>query len=150
MTTEFLFYHLQRSSLEQTLPPLLGKVLQRGWRAVVLAGSEDRVEHLTQHLWTFDPASFIPHGSRNDGHPARQPIWLTAVEENPNGAQVMVLTEGTGMQAPEAFQRVCDLFDGHDPDAVAAARTRWRRWRDAGHALSYWQQDNEGRWRQKA
>lgn len=150
MTTEFLFYHLQRRSLEQTLPPLLGKILQRGWRAVILTGSEERTEQLTQYLWTYDPASFLPHGNRKDGFSARQPIWLTATEENPNQAQVLVLTEGAALQAPESFVRVCDLFDGNDPGAVSAARTRWRRWRDAGHKLSYWQQEPGGKWSQKA
>jgi len=37
--TEILFYHLERATLESVLPGLLEKSLERGWRAVVRAGS---------------------------------------------------------------------------------------------------------------
>ena len=51
--TEVRFYHLQRSALEQALTKLLEKTLERGWRAVVMAGSEDRVEALNAVLWNY-------------------------------------------------------------------------------------------------
>lgn len=147
--TEIRFYHLQRQSLEQALPAILERVIERGWRAVVLAGSPDRVEALTQHLWTYDPASFLPHGSDTDGNAAEQPIWLTVRDENPNQANVLVLTDG--MEAADAggFAIVCDLFDGSVPEAVESARTRWRRCREAGHALVYYQQSPRGKWEEK-
>ena len=44
--TEVRFYHLQRKTLEDALPQILEKTLERGWRAVVMAGSEERVEAL--------------------------------------------------------------------------------------------------------
>ena len=43
-TTEALFYHLERHPLEVVLPQLLLRTLERGWRAVVQAGSEERLE----------------------------------------------------------------------------------------------------------
>ena len=49
--TEILFYHLHRQPLERVLPPLLEKSLERGWRAVVQASSEERIEALDAHLW---------------------------------------------------------------------------------------------------
>jgi len=154
--TEVRFYHLQRKSLEQALPPLLEKVLERGMRAVVLAGSEERIEAFNQLLWTWDPASFLPHGSRRDGSAAAQPVWLTTVAENPNGAQVLVQTDGAGGDSAgldgsglEGIALVCDLFDGNDPEAVAAARQRWRSCKAAGHQLTYWQQSATGGWERK-
>ena len=65
--TEVRFYHLQRKTLEDALPQILEKTLERGWRAVVMAGSEERVEALTQHLWSYKEFSFLPHGSARDG-----------------------------------------------------------------------------------
>ena len=82
--TEVRFYHLQRKTLEDALPQILEKTLERGWRAIVMAGSEERVEALTQHLWTYKEFSFLPHGSARDGDAEHQPIWLTAEDENPN------------------------------------------------------------------
>jgi DNA polymerase IIIc chi subunit len=92
--TEIGFYHLTRTPLERALPSLLEKVLAAGMRAVVMAGSQERVDALNQLLWTYEERSFLPHGSKRDGRPERQPIWLTTEDENPNGADCLVMTDG--------------------------------------------------------
>jgi DNA polymerase-3 subunit chi len=69
--TEILFYHLQRQPLERVLPSLLEKSLERGWRVVVQAGSEERAEVLDAHLWTFGDNRFLPHAT----WPAAQARW---------------------------------------------------------------------------
>ena len=148
--TDVGFYHLTRTPLERALPRLLEKVWGSGRRAVVLAGSQERAEALNALLWTYDPASFLPHGTARDGKPAEQPIWLTTVDENPNAATVLVLVDGMGSDALAAFERCLDLFDGNDPDAVLAARERWKAARQAGHALTYWQQTEQGGWQARA
>ena len=88
---ELLFYHLERQPLESALPGLLQRSLERGWRVVVKVGSEERLEALNAHLWSFDDASFLPHGAAADGHAEAQPIWLTTGDDNPNGATVRFL-----------------------------------------------------------
>jgi len=148
--TEVRFYHLQRRTLEQTLPKILEKVLERDWRAVVLAGSPERVDALNQHLWTYDPGSFLPHGAARDGFAEKQPIWLTAEDENPNGATVLVTVDGSVSDRMGAFDLVCDLFDGNDEEAVHAARDRWKVCKAAGHGLTYWQQNERGGWDKRA
>jgi DNA polymerase-3 subunit chi len=148
--TEIRFYHLTRMPLERALPALLERALAAGMRAVVIASSEERVEALNQLLWTYEERSFLPHGSRRDGRPERQPVWVTTEDENPNGATCLVLTDGALSNRVGEYQRCLDLFDGQDPAAVEAARARWKAWKEAGHQLSYWQQDDSGRWQQKA
>lgn len=148
--TEIRFYHLLRKTLEDALPQMLEMSLERGWRAVVMAGSPERVEALNQHLWTFRKDSFLPHGTASEGEAERQPVWLTDRDENPNGASVLFLTDGAESAALAGYARVCELFDGNDGDAVAAARARWKRYKDAGHELSYWQQTARGGWERKA
>lgn len=147
---EARFYHLQRSALERALPRLLLKTLERGWRAVVLAGSPERVEALNQHLWTFDPGAFLPHGSVNDGFADRQPVWLTCVEENPNNANVLMLVDGMAAEQLAGYDVVCDIFDGGDDEAVAAARRRWSACKTSGLERSYWQENERGGWERKA
>ncbi|NTU76764.1 MAG: DNA polymerase III subunit chi [Alphaproteobacteria bacterium] len=142
--TEIRFYHLTRSTLEQALPELLEKTLERGWRAVVMAGSNERVEALTQHLWTYRQASFLPHGSAKDGNAPVQPVWLTSTDERPNDAEVLFLTDGATSDLLEKYARVCEIFDGNHDEAVAAARQRWKIYKDADHVLSYWQQGERG------
>ena len=148
--TEIRFYHLQRRTLEQALPKILEKVIERSWRAVVLAGSPERVDALNQHLWTYDPASFLPHGSVRDGFAERQPVWLTAEDENPNGATVLVLVDGVTSDRLGSYDIVCDLFDGNDEEAVLSARDRWKACKAAGHGLTYWQQNDRGGWEKRA
>ena len=146
---EIGFYHLQRIGLEQVLPRLLEKVIGSGMRAVVLASSEERVEALNRLLWTYGRDSFLPHGSRADGFAEAQPIFLAASYERPNDADVLVLVDGADHDDLGPFRRCLDIFDGNDEAAVAAARDRWRRRREQGHTLVYWQQKPEGGW-QKA
>lgn len=147
--SEIGFYHLSTMPLERALPKLLKKVQESGMRAVVIAGSDERVEALNGLLWTYNQGGFLAHGSARDGHAEHQPVWLTVADENPNGATVLVLTDGAVSENVAAFERCLELFDGHDESAVAAARKRWAAYQDAGHELKYWQQTESGGWEAK-
>jgi DNA polymerase-3 subunit chi len=149
--TEILFYHLQRHPLERVLPTLLEKSLERGWRVVVQAASEERAEALDAHLWTFRDDSFLPHGTWREAEARTQPILLTVQDDNPNGASVRFLLDGVALPADVAsYERIVLLFDGEDPDAVDAARARWSEAKQNGFAVTYWQPDENGRWQRKA
>lgn len=148
--TEVSFYHLQRVSLEKALPKLLEKVLEKGLRALVAAGSDERVEALNTALWTYDPGSFLPHGSTKDGPGEDQPILLTTdPESNLNGAGILIQVDGVSINDFSGFDRVLDVFDGKDPEALQAARGRWKSLKDLGHDLTYWQQAEAGGWEKK-
>jgi DNA polymerase-3 subunit chi len=142
--TEIRFYHLTRKTLEQVLPEMLEKTLERNMRAVVLTGSPERAEALTQHLWTYSPNGFLPHGNVDDGNAERQPIWLTTADERPNGADFLFLTDGATSARIDDYTRVSDIFDGNDETALAAARQRWAAAKLSGHTLTYWQQTDKG------
>jgi DNA polymerase-3 subunit chi len=148
--TEILFYHLDRQPLERVLPDLLEKCLERGWRAVVQVGSEERRDALDAHLWTYREESFLPHGTVKDGSAEAQPIWLTTGTENPNLATVRFLADGVEMAEVAAYTRVVILFDGNDQDAVQRARSTWKSAKAEGHEVTYWQQSERGRWEKKA
>ena len=142
------FYHLLTTSLERALPRLIERAWSQGYRIVVRAASPERVEHINAVLWSYGEASFLPHGSARDGNPEVQPIWLTHRDENPNNASMIVLVDGLEAEDLQSFSRCADLFDGNDANAVEAARGRWRRVREAGHDLTYWQQTATG-WERK-
>lgn len=145
--TEIGFYHLTRSTLEQALPRLLGRVLALQQKALVLCASEERLKSLDDALWTCPEPDWLPHGTR-DG--AVQPVFLTLADAPPpNGAQHLFLTEGAESTHLGLYARAFDLFDGGDENAVAAARRRWSAAKAAGHALTYWQQGERG-WEKKA
>lgn len=149
--TEILFYHLHRQPIERVLPALLEKSLERGWRVVVQASSDERIDALDAHLWTYRDDGFLPHGTVKESEPAAQPILLTTGDDNANGAQARFLIDGAPMPADAAaYQRIVLLFDGDDQDAVAAARERWTDAKAKGFEATYWQPDEQGRWVKKA
>jgi len=148
--TDVFFYHLQNQPLEQVLPQLLEKCLERGWRCIVQAATDERVEALDQQLWTWRDDSFLPHGTEREAEPALQPVLLTTGDGNANQAQVRFFVDRTRTDDLGGYERAIHLFDGNDPDAVDAAREEWKSVQAAGHAVTYWQQDGEGRWQQKA
>ena len=148
--TEVVFYHLQRQPLEQVLPGLLERCLERQWRVVVQVGSEERRDALDAQLWTYRDESFLPHGTVKEGRAAEQPVWLTAGDDNPNAATVRFLADGAELAQYAGYQRVVILFDGNDADAVDRARGQWSAAKAAGHDATYWQQSDAGRWEKKA
>ena len=148
--TEVYFYHLETRTLDDVLPGLLERSLKRGWRAAVQAASDERVAALDTLLWAYRDESFLPHGTASDGRASSQPIYLTAGDDNPNGAQVRFLVDGAMLPDATPYIRVAYVFDGRDQDAVARAREAWQTAKAEGLAVSYWQQGSDGRWEQKA
>jgi len=147
---EMVFYHLDRP-LERVLPALLEKSIERGWRAVVQGASEERIDALDAHLWTFREDSFLPHGTWREAQASDQPILLTIHDNNPNHAEIRFLLDGAPVPADaESYERIVLLFDGADPDAVAAARERWRDAKAQAFDVTYWQADEQGRWKRVA
>lgn len=139
-------YRLSESPLEKVLPQLLGKAYEQGLKAVVLAADAAQAEALNQALWTFNPASFLPHGSSKEPYPDRQPIYLTAAEENPNGADMLVLA-GTDAEAGfiGSFRHCVELWDGVGESELPFSR-RVARYQPLGFAVKAWQQDAKGAW----
>ncbi len=147
---EISFYHMTKSPLEKSLPKLLEKVYGAGLRAVVISDTQERIDRLNALLWTYSSAAFLPHGTAKEGFPEDQPIWLTTESENPNNSSILVVTHGQRVKTEDSFKRVLDLFDGNDETQLKSARQRWKDYQQQGHALTYWQQDEQGSWIKKS
>jgi DNA polymerase-3 subunit chi len=149
--TEILFYHLQGQKLEGVLPALLEKSVERGWKVIVQGASEERIDALDAHLWTYRDDGFMPHGTWREPEAAQQPVLLTINDGNPNAASVRFLIDGAAVPADaEAYARIVLVFDGDDEEAVAAAREHWSEVKAKGFAATYWQPDASGRWVKQA
>lgn len=147
---EILFYHLTESTLEEALPGLLEKSLERGWKAVVQTATEERRDALDQHLWTYRDDSFLAHATDRESYPADQPVLLTTGQANGNAAEIRFIVEGAAPPDLHPYQRAVFLFDGHDETQLASARDEWKRLKAADHQVTYWQQTPERRWERKA
>lgn len=150
--TRIDFYHLQKSTVEEALPKILEKDFASGKKILIKVGTEDRVEFLNTALWGYDEQSFLPHGSKKDGNAEMQPIWLTSGEDNPNNAVLLFLTDGASVNIKNlgAFERVLNLFDGNSEESLSQARAFWKEVKAEGMECFYWQQDDNGAWKQKA
>jgi DNA polymerase-3 subunit chi len=145
--TEVRFHHLERRRVDQALPSLLEAALEEGRRILVRASSDEMVAALNERLWTYDDASFLPHGAAGEGDPMTQPIFLTSGLGNPNAATMLVrLSDAETSEADDAFDVVVLMFDGRDEAALGRARSEWRRLKDEGRTISYWRESDEGAW----
>ncbi len=147
--TSFAFYQLDRVPLERFLPQLLDKVVAQNYRVIVRTRTEEEVHHLDRLLWTYDADSFLPHGTSEDGFDSEQPIYLTTSELNPNSASVEILVGGAKHCRKGNFERTLDLFEGDDPNALAAATKRRKSLSLAGESVTFWRQSIDGVWKKE-
>jgi DNA polymerase III subunit chi len=150
MNAEIWFYHLERQSADEALSLLLEKCLERNWRALVRLDSYEEIERLDAHLWVYRPESFLPHGASTGTDAARLPVLLTADPENRNNAQVQFVLGACDVENAEAFERVVVIFNGAEPEELAAARETWKRLKGQGAEVSYWRQNERGQWAKTA
>ncbi len=148
--SDIKFYHLQKQTLDQALPLILEKAYSANHRILVKMSDPKEVERMNAHLWSFKPDTFLPHGFKKTGQVERQPIWLTHTDENPNTANVLVLTQSQTEENLEGYTHICEMLDGHDNQAISDARERWKAYTAAGHNVTYWVQSETGKWEKKA
>lgn len=148
--TEIWFYHLERSTLDQVLPGLLEKTLQKGWRALIRVQDAATCDEIDELLWTYRPESFLPHGRADAEHAALQPVLITESGENSNSAQTLFIVDDADLGPTEEFARCFIIFDGRNEQKVQHARNRWRNLKETGVELQYWKQDEDGRWARAA
>lgn len=146
---EIRFYHLQNQTIEQGLPALLSKIQEIGKRALVKVPDRSYMDTLDKVLWEFDPASFLPHDKDGSKHPEEQAVFLTLSEDNPNSAEMLVLIDAVQFQDIMPFDRCLYMFDGRNEATVEQARGDWKKYKDAGVPMSYWQQGERGGWEKK-
>ena len=153
--TEVLFYHLERRSLDDVLPNLVTRTLERGQRVLIKAESADRASAVDTLLWTFDDQSFLPHAMAGEGDAARQPVLITTEDANANSANVLFLVGGAEPPAwdgddAKALTRIVLMFDGRDADSLTRARAAWKSAKDAGHDVTYWKEQPSGKFEKQA
>ncbi len=145
------FYHLTRRPIEATLPALLSKSLEAGWRVYIRSTDTERLKWLDEKLWLGPEESFLPHGIEGGDHDADQPILLGTGKTAPNSATCLICIDSADVSSDEvqAMERVCVVFDGNNDVALDNARSQWKTLVDAGCSAQYWSEEG-GNWQKKA
>ncbi|AMO71304.1 DNA polymerase III subunit chi [Sphingorhabdus sp. M41] len=137
------FYHLTRDPAVKLVPMLASKSLDVGKRLLLLSQDEGRRSALSDALWSTDPASFLAHDLAGSEGQAEQPILISDQCEALNGAQYIILSDGSWREEALNFERAFFLFTA---DQIDHARTVWRDLANREAVTPrYWKQDG-GRW----
>ncbi len=147
--TDYWFYHLEGSTLEGVLPGLLEKTLAKGWRALVKL-PEARLAELDAYLWTYRDDAFLPHGRDDEPKADQQPILLSATADSAEGFYAVFLIGGAEVTDMAKAERAMVMINGRDSEDVARERVRWKKLKEAGADLAYYQQNDRGGWDKKA
>jgi DNA polymerase-3 subunit chi len=69
-------------------------------------------------------------------------------EGNPNSANIFFYVGGalpSDWDLLKDLARVVLLFDGHDAEALGAARAAWNEAKASGHDVTYWKESPSGK-----
>lgn len=111
--------------------------VQAGRRLLVYCTDARRLERFDSLLWSFDPASFIPHAHADDPLVAHAAVILAG------DAAALAAAPGEGwllnldLECPphlERFERILEIVSEHEADRDAA-RQRWMAYRADGHEV---------------
>ena len=143
--TEVSFYRAGSRKAGAAAWEILQARLAKGRRTVVRLPEEDSLRRFDNWLWTYGEDSFLPHGTKADGHAERQPIYLTCEAGVPNEADLLLLLDGAEASVEEigALPAVAVVFDR---EQAGPARKLWNACSAADLNPVLWERDDAGRW----
>lgn len=100
MIAEFVNLKQLGLSWEQALPRLVAWHQRQGRRVLVSAADEQQAQDLDRLLWTFDPASFLPHALAGGPGQAEEPVLIASGLGNANAVTVQMLCAPEQPAAP--------------------------------------------------
>ncbi|WP_448657806.1 DNA polymerase III subunit chi [Sphingomonas sp. CJ99] len=143
------FYHLATTPIDRVLPRLAERVVADGGRLLVVSGDAEQRRRIDGLLWTYSPASFLPHAQAGQGEDSAQPVLIAADASTAgNGARHVLIADGEWRDAALAYDRAFHLFDDV---LIDAARTAWKGLAGReGIERRFWKQNAAGKWEQAA
>lgn len=144
MSVEIRFYHLLRQNVEQALPGLVDKAMQTGKKILIKTPDQATTDRLDECLWSYDPASFLPHEVADSSQSSLCPVVISDKDQAVGEIEILILVGGARCDQLEEFDLCCQIFDGRDDASVKQARQDWKLFKDQEFDLTYWQQTEKG------
>lgn len=131
--TRVEFIRLNRPERARTLCDLAEEFYQAGKRVVVRVQDENQGLTLDQFMWTWKKAAFIPHVYQSGAVECHdEPVVIVSAEENPNGAEVLLMGVPCSLAFLRHFRHVIDFAEAFDEERLAESRERFRSYREHG------------------
>jgi DNA polymerase-3 subunit chi len=111
---------------------LTDKAHQRGHRIFIHCEAEAEARELDELLWTFRPASFLPHALVSDN--AGEQICIGWGQEPAEHDDLLINLQTQVPTFIGRFRRVAELVN-QEPARLQALRQSWRHYRERGYAL---------------
>jgi DNA polymerase-3 subunit chi len=129
------FYVVQSAAPGQRLQVaarLADKAFQRGHRIFINANDEAQASELDELLWSFRPASFLPHGLHGQEH--SDTIAIGWGQEPDNHNDLLINLQLAIPPFFSRFQRVAEVVT-QEPASLAALRASWTFYKERGYQL---------------
>ncbi len=114
---------------------LAQKALAKGNRVLVFAPDGDTLRRLDSLLWTTPALGFIPHCTPDHRCAAETPVILCNEAHEFNHYDVLINLQSTWSPFFSRFARLLEIVSPDEADR-AAARVRWRFYKDRGYQIS--------------
>jgi DNA polymerase-3 subunit chi len=128
------FYYNANDRL-QVACRLAGKALQQRKRVLIYAPQGEVAARVDRMLWTWPATGFVPHCMAGDPLAAETPVLIARDAYEAAPCEILL---NLGDEAPpfyERFERLLEIVGREDAER-SAGRARYRRYREAGHAIS--------------
>ena len=134
--TQVSFYVYVADRLRLLHGLLSSKILPRGWRTYVAAGSEKEAEQVDNYLWTARPGDFLPHARAEDAAAPDSPVVIGAGE--PDGGFAADALVWWQPSPPSSFGRFGNLIEiaGNTAGEMQAARARYQYYQEHGYPIN--------------
>jgi DNA polymerase-3 subunit chi len=129
------FYVVQAADQGQRLQVaarLADKAFQQGHRIFINAADEAQARSLDELLWSFRPASFLPHGLQGQEH--SDTIAIGWGQEPLDHNDLLINLQLDIPPFFSRFQRVAEVVT-QDPGSLQALRESWKFYKERGYQL---------------
>jgi len=133
--THIEFVKLNRPERARVLCELAEEFSTAGQRVLVMVQDDNQGVTLDRFMWIWKKGAFLPHVYQNGSVECHdEPVVIVAEEENPNGAQVLLMGAPCSMEFMRHFRHVVDFAEAFDEDRLEVSRERFKVYRQHGFA----------------
>jgi DNA polymerase-3 subunit chi len=127
------FIKLSRPERAGILCDLAEEYYLQDQRVLVMVQDDNQGVTLDRFLWTWKKGAFVPHVYDNGSVECHdEAVVIVAEEENPNGADILIMGEPCGIDFMRQFRCVIDFAETYDEMRLAESRERFRSYRELG------------------